>query len=301
VLVASDHGIGEYDGYGFHVNDYLRDHGYVETVRGGTGMPSWTAVRRDVRDGDAETRAERVLSRATALAARVGLTSQRIGAVLERAGVDDVVVRHVPTEAIRAGTEQVDFARSRAYMRSRLELGVRINLRGREPEGTVSPDEYDEVRQELVSLLRDVRTPDGDPVFESVRPREEVFHGPYVEDAPDVVTVPSGYDHLPTASLLGSAFGPPPEPWEHKPIGVVAATGVGVDPGAGLGDAHIFDVAPTVLATLGLPAPERMDGKPLPFVEPAGTESYPAYEPQSRTGTDDRSVERRLADLGYLE
>jgi len=301
VVVVSDHGIGAYDGYGFRINEFLRDHGYLEATRGGEGMPSWASVARGRLLADAErTRTERALSSAAALAATAGLTSQRIERLLEPLGLAEPVAELAPTEAVRAGTEQVDFPASEAYVRSRLELGVRLNLEGREPEGRVPAGEYDRVRSELRELLAGVETPDGEPVFDAVHPREEVFEGPHADNGPDLVTVPAGYDHLPTAALLGERFGPPPEPYEHKPQGVVVAAGAAVDADTAPEGAQALDVAPTVLSTLGVPASERMEGTALAAVGAPERASYPPFEGVEQTGRDS-AVEQHLADMGYLE
>ena len=302
VVVASDHGVGPYEGWEFRVNEFLRERGAVVPVRGGAGMPTWATVRdRQLAAGDDEAKPRTgALARAMAAAARVGLTSQRVAAVLGRLGIDGVVRRHVPASLASAASEQVDFPASEAYMRSRIECGVRINLEGREPKGTVPAGEYERTRQELIDALRAVRTPDGDPVFEDVARREEYFEGPYAERAVDVVTVPAAFDHFLSSRLSGATFGEPSEPWNHKREGVVAMTGDGVEEPLTVEGAHLFDVAPTVLATLGLPADVRMDGDVLHPVEPAGDLDYPAPDP-TRTASTDHAVEDRLADLGYIE
>ncbi|AXR81211.1 alkaline phosphatase family protein [Natrarchaeobaculum sulfurireducens] len=303
VIVASDHGMGPYRGLEFRVNEYLRAEGLVETRRGGDGMPTWATVRDDALKAGAEATDHRpgLGERAMATAARAGLTSQRIGAVLERLGLDDVAAKHAPAGVVSAGAKQVDFPASRAYVRSRIELGVRINLEGREPNGVVPEAEYEAVRTRLIDALRSVRTPDGEPVFEAVRPREEYFHGPESERAVDVVTVPADFEHFLSATLRDEQFGPPSEPWNHKLEGTVALSGAAVDHGAGVGDAHLFDIAPTVLATLDVPACDRMDGTPLPCVDPVGVQSYPRTDDGVSVETADDGVEQRLADLGYLE
>ena len=61
-----------------------------------------------------------------------------------------------------------------------------------------------------------------------------------------------------------------------------------------------MDVAPTVLASLGVPPGDRMDGDALPAFEPLDPVSYPEYSGEDAE-TDDGAVESRLADLGYLE
>jgi len=303
VIVASDHGMGPYDGHEFRVNEYLREAGFVETERGGTGMPTWATVRDDnLKEGKEATEYEPgVGERAMAAAARVGLTSQRLGAVFERLGLEDLVAAYAPAGLVSAGATQVDFRESSAYVRSRIELGVRINLEGREPDGVVPPEDYEDVRDRIIDALREVTTPDGEPIFEGVGRREKYFYGPESDDAVDIVTVPADFEHFISATLRDEQFGPPSEPWNHKLEGTVAAYGDDIDRAAGVGDAHLFDIAPTVLSTLGIPFDERMDGDPLPCVESAGTRQYPRLEADRSVETADEDVEKRLADLGYIE
>ena len=324
VILASDHGMGRYEGDEFRVNEFLREAGYVATKRGGEkGMPAWGPLR-DGGGGEPGP-----LERGMALAARVGVTSQRVGRVLDSLGLTDLVLDVIPQRMVRAGTEQVDFAASRAYMRERIELGVRINLEGREPAGVVPESEYETVREDLIDRLGSVRTSDGSPVFERVGPREEFFDGPAAGEAVDVVVVPNEFDQFLSATLTGTQFGPPTEPWNHKLTGIVAARGEaidgtdaaavanesgaakesntadadGSDAGASVDieQAHLFDVAPTVLATLGLPRAERMDGDVLSVVPSVSTEAYRTTDRDERVATDDRGVENRLSDLGYIE
>ncbi|WP_135302756.1 alkaline phosphatase family protein [Haloarcula amylovorans] len=302
VVVVSDHGIGEYRGFEIRVNECLRDWNLATVTAGGEGMPSWDAIaRRRLQRGESGgTPDPGLLERGVSSLARLGVTSQRIEAVLEPLGLAEVVARIAPTDAVRAGTEQVDFRTSRAYMRDRIELGVRINLAGREPEGVVEPDEYEATRAELLDRLRDLEDPDGEPVFEAVRPREDIFEGPYLDDAPDVMVVPRQFENFLNGSLLGDRFGTPRESWNHKRDGIVAATGADVDETASLADAHLFDIAPTVLGTFGVPQSTLMDGTALPIVESPPVETYPEYEDRDASTRDDHDVADRLAHLGYL-
>lgn len=301
VFVVSDHGIGPYGGRSFLVNEFLQEQGYVRSTNGGSGMPSWAGVRdAQLKRGKDTTRTLPVERIATTMA-RMGLTSQRIGAVLGKLGLDDIVLRYVPTTAISAATEQVDFPRSQAYMRSRTELGIRINLAGREPEGIVPKSEYERVRTDLIKCLTRIETPAGEPVFESVVRREQYFDGPEADRAVDVVTVPSRFDQFLSTRLDTRQFDRPDEPWNHKRNGLIAARGTAIDETTTLDSAHLFDVAPTVLATFDIPANVEMDGKTLPVVEPAGEKKYPTFEPGDKLQTDNRVIEDRLADLGYIE
>ncbi|MDG5776847.1 alkaline phosphatase family protein [Haloarculaceae archaeon H-GB1-1] len=302
VIVASDHGMDSFDER-FSLNEYLRREGYVEGVRGGVGMPTWAAVRDSqlVNGEDGDGPEQTPLARLMAGLADVGLTSQRIGSVLETLGLADLAMRLAPDEMIRAGSEQVDFENSVAYMRSRVECGVRLNVAGRDPNGVVSESEYDAVREELIDVLSRATTSEGDPVFEDVVPREEYVWGEYADDAADVFTIPNDFEVYLTTWLTDDLHQIPPGPaWDHIKEGVIMAAGDAVDESASTGNPHLFDVAPTVLASLGVPASDRMDGDPLPFVTSSGVDTY-AEATDSTTGTSDEAVEERLADLGYLE
>jgi predicted AlkP superfamily phosphohydrolase/phosphomutase len=306
IIVASDHGIGPYDGCEVRVNELLREANLLETTRGGEGMPTWASARDgQLASGEAPDTdvagSPGLLARASSALARVGVTSQRVAAVLEPLGLEDTVAAVLPREAIRAGTEQVDFPNSTAYVRSRVECGVRLNVAGRDPDGVVAPDEYEAVRERVCALLEDLETPAGDPVFETVAPCEEFYHGPEVDHAVDVVVVPTEFDHLLSAQLRESVFDDPREPWNHERHGVVAVRGGPVDHGVALEGAHLFDIAPTVLATLGEPVADHMDGDPLPVVGAPGKTAYPVDCRREATAEQSDVAETRLRDLGYLE
>jgi predicted AlkP superfamily phosphohydrolase/phosphomutase len=299
-MLVSDHGIGRYEGEQVHVNTLLETAGYLETTRGGRGMPSWQPIRNRLREGDeAKQRQLTPTERAAAGLARAGITARRVGRVLESLRVDGIVKRYLPDGVTRTAAEQVDFAESQAFMRARVELGVRLNVAGREPDGTVDPEEYEAVRREVISTLRDAETPSGDPAFGRVLPREDVFHGPHVEAAPDVVVEPNEYNHFLSAEPGDDPFRPNRTPWNHKLPGLFVAAG-NVDTEAPVTDPHLLDVAPTVLAAMDVPYDERMDGRVLAVTDDPGTRDYGDY-----TTGDDRAdtaaVEKRLADLGYVE
>ncbi len=302
VFVVSDHGIGEYTGVGFRMNTFLEQHGYVEPTESGAGMPSWAPIRdgRLRSGGDDSTAGPDLLTHLGATLSRVGITTRRVGRLLDRAGLTDTVASIVPDGLVRAGQRQIDFSASTAFMRARIELGVRINLEGRDPDGVVAPAEYDAVRSSLIELLSGVQTPGGEPVFERVAPREEFFDGPYAEEAVDIVTIPNEYNHFLTADLLAEPFGPPGQPWNHKREGLFIATGTAIE--GTHREPHLFDVAPTVLSALEIPPSDRMDGAVLPIVEPVAPQSYPPYETdESETSRGDGAVADRLATLGYLD
>jgi arylsulfatase A-like enzyme len=78
-------------------------------------------------------------------------------------------------------------------------------------------------------------------------------------------------------------------------------------------DAHIMDLAPTILHTMGLPVPDDMDGKVLSEIfEPDVVKKHPITYYAREQGeaarkeitpystTEEGMVGERLRDLGYL-
>ncbi|SFS96645.1 alkaline phosphatase family protein [Halostagnicola kamekurae] len=302
VLLVSDHGMGTVEGHEFRVNEFLRDRGDLVARSGGEGMPDWSqAWRNDLLDGEeAGDHSPGAVERAMNVAAKFGITTQRIANTLDTVGLKEPIGKRVPNDMIRAASEQVDFPESAVYVRSKSELGLRINLEGREPNGQVPASEYESFRAALIEELREVRTPDGEAMFEAVEPRETYFHGPELGNAPDILTVPAGFDNAIVADLEKETFGEPMEPWNHKRTGIVAAAGTAFDESATLSEATIFDIAPTICSLFDVSIDAAMDGEVLPIVDAGEQAEYPAYEPSPIATTDDAAVEDRLSDLGYL-
>lgn len=85
-------------------------------------------------------------------------------------------------------------ADSRAY--SLLPGRIFINREGREERGIVSNKEYETLRQELKNGLLELKDKEtGDMIIKDVYYREELYSGPYLEQAADLIAVPNrGYD-----------------------------------------------------------------------------------------------------------
>ena len=303
VIIVSDHGMGRYDEYEFRVNEYLDSEGFLETTIGAEGMPAWLPIldeRLRSTDEDVDGSGRALTPWLIRTAARMGMTPERAGRLLRTMGLDHVVRNRLSASAKRAGREQVDFKNSQAYMRSRIELGIRLNVEGREPDGVVSPGDVEEITQELIQALSTIETPAGDPVFDDVAPAEEYFWGPYADEGVDIVTVPAGFDQFLSADLKGDHFGEPPEPWNHKMDGILAIRGPHVGENEELSPQNLLDVAPTVLATMGIPASDRMDGDVVVPIPPAGTESYRTVDRDGPSAGTTDGVEERLEAIGYL-
>jgi predicted AlkP superfamily phosphohydrolase/phosphomutase len=83
---------------------------------------------------------------------------------------------------------------TRAY--SLIPGRVYVNLKGREQFGSVDPSEYESLRDELVRSLSGMTDPDdGNPMVRKVYRKEEIYSGPLLDRAADLIVMPNdGYD-----------------------------------------------------------------------------------------------------------
>lgn len=293
VLVMSDHG---FNGCArrFYVNRWLGQRGYLALHGANTWRLRLAAMTSRLGSVGWIRRLKRAL-----LPARWGSTTLR-SAMFVRA---------------------VDWSHTRAYFGP--DGGLRINLAGREPEGIVDPHELDALRQELRQRLLALTDPDtGRPALSGVFGQEELYQGPFTDKAPDLILEPqrdnpaSGHNLVldgslehPQAPRFGSSA---PYTANHTLDGVLIAWGPGIIPGQQITGAQIVDLAPTLLAALGVPIPDTVDGRVLselfvPGSLPELRKSAPS-EPTSKDplGTsyspeDESTVEGRLRGLGYLD
>lgn len=141
-----------------------------------------------------------------------------------------------------------DWKKTQAYFdNTGSTYGIQINLMGREPEGIVRPEKYDEVRNRIIEELNSVIDgQEGKKVIERIYRREDVYWGPYTKNASDIIF---------KKNKEGGSF--------HRLDGVLILHGPGIKKGKKIVEAHIMDVAPTILYLLDLPVPKGFDGKVL--------------------------------------
>lgn len=141
---------------------------------------------------------------------------------------------------------------------------IYINLEGREERGRVSSGKpYEELREELIHRLSGLPHPEtGEPVLGRVFRREEIYSGPHISRAPDLVIEPvSGYDLK--ANLTGpGVVGPPELSGVHTFDDAFLYIGDSPTPLED-GAFSILDVTPTVLKLMNIAAPQNMDGHAL--------------------------------------
>jgi predicted AlkP superfamily phosphohydrolase/phosphomutase len=168
-------------------------------------------------------------------------------------------LRAVPPDRAK-GLEEID-PTSVAYS---LDPGrVFIRLRGREKEGCVAPgSEYQALREEIASAaLQLVDQESGAPIFQAVFRREELYHGPYLEQAADLILAPyDGYD--PKGTLYKETLtykGDELVGMHTYDDAMLYVSGRALAPRR----FSVLSVMPTILDLMGVPHPPDLDGESL--------------------------------------
>jgi len=186
------------------------------------------------------------------------------------------------------GKKQIDWSRTIAYPCKPGNCDVYVNLKGRDAEGCVEPEDYEAVRSRVIAVMRDLTAPNGKKVYDQVlRCEDAVPLGIYGEYASDIVAVYAQgmswaghggeeWDREDTIFALSSAesldYGA-----HHGPMSPTAETEVCsnkaflVAAGRGirenydrtqtrLGPVRVLDVAPTISHLMGYQPPSENQG-----------------------------------------
>ncbi|HEV3472771.1 MAG TPA: alkaline phosphatase family protein, partial [Actinomycetota bacterium] len=187
--------------------------------------------------------------------------------------------------------------------------GVSVNLKGREPQGTVDAKDYEKVRDEVYEALSAFRDPDtgASPIAKIYR-KEEVMKGPFFDAAPDLLLVPAPFYSLTHAKGMVEDAD-----WlsgDHRLEGVIVATGPEVTPGPLKESVELIDLGPTSMAALGVASAVPRDGKVVtslvgPDVQLEVTEAVAAtsssVDETGLTSDEEGEIEDHLRGLGYVE
>ncbi|MCL5068514.1 MAG: alkaline phosphatase family protein, partial [Thaumarchaeota archaeon] len=304
VLLVSDHG-GEPVDKRFNVAEFLRQNSLIELNQ--------TPIRRSTS----------ILQ----LIART-MFNLRLQWILDIPGTRKMLEEFIEYRArtTASGDDNGFYAgkiawdRTTAFIQS--GIGLRINLKGREPLGMVDETDYERIRERIAKQFAEIRDPEnGNRVFKYALPREKVLSGPHVEDAPDILCLPNtGY--LPTEAL--TSFDPLAVAASHRslfsrstlwcgthsPYGIIAISGPGIVKSK-IVDAKLDDIAPTILYLMGLPVPKDADGRVLteslsaerlrndPIKLEESTHSLESA-PRVLSREEESIIEDRLKALGYL-
>ncbi len=289
VVVMSDHGFGSVRP-GLFLPNFLMEGGWLR-YQANSGFSAW-AMRHLLR-----------------LYHGIPLLRTMINRMATR---DKERLRSAMTQAnLLPSVSNIDWERTQAFATS-FGVNIFINVEDRYAQGTVPPGEaYQELRADLVTQLTNLTDPAaGAPVAHKVHLQEDVYSGRLAGLGPDLIVEWTNFYRPGTWSNPGLRV--PGIVGSHAMDGIFIVHGPGVQTGHTL-DAHITDLAPTILHLMGLPVPPDMDGRVL--VEALSPHHRAAYPPiytdtpatldetkaYSYSAEEEQQVMEQLRALGYVE
>jgi len=173
--------------------------------------------------------------------------------------------------ATRLELRGVDWPRTLAFMMPNDDAGfVRLNLRGRERDGIVDPQDADELLEKISTGLKTFRDPDGRPAVRNVvRVSDIGMEGPYFTRLPDLVVQWSHRGVEATAGVNSPQYGDvPSNGWGTGRTGCHTGDAWALlapsdsTPKQLSQPPHIIDIAATICTLLGADA-DDLKGQPL--------------------------------------
>jgi predicted AlkP superfamily phosphohydrolase/phosphomutase len=184
-----------------------------------------------------------------------------------------LVLRDEPVRPRRLTPEIVDWGRTTAWAEGGYYARVFLNVRGREPDGTVAPPDYEAVRDDLARGLEAL-------VPRTVAHRPDVLYAEVRGVAPDLLVYFGGLalrslGDVGTGRVLVGRDANGLDRANHSRDGIYIAAGPGIEPGPGP-ERSLLDVAPTILDLLGEAVPDEMEGASFASTAHAGPRATPA-------------------------
>lgn len=203
---------------------------------------------------------------------------------------------------------------------------ISVNLKGREPAGQVDADDYENIRDAVSRKLLELTGPSGESAVRRVHKKEELFSGPFFDQAPDLLIEWRDYEYYTHGGLKsanGSVFGDElyvdssefEHTGTHRLEGTLLARGPAIAPNNRIERARLVDVTPTVLHLMGCDIPGDMDGEllkdllkpkylesnPPRYTEGSGDSDGVAGDGGSYGPEEEAAMRKRLQGLGYVD
>jgi predicted AlkP superfamily phosphohydrolase/phosphomutase len=177
-----------------------------------------------------------------------------------------LVLKDEPPEPTPLRPDLVDWSRTTAWGEGGYYCRLFLNVAGREPEGTVAPEDYERVRGELKRKLEAIPSDSGEAIG-TVAHRPEDLYAARNGVPPDLL-VYFGDLYWRSIGLVGTGSvhmlenDTGPDDANHAPEGLYVLVAPGVEPSEGE-ERDLRDVAPTLLTLLGETVPAEMEGRSL--------------------------------------
>lgn len=211
-----------------------------------------------------------------------------------------LVLKDYPTEVTPFGKLNVDWSRTKVWSEGGYYARVFFNVRGREPDGVIEPDEYDRFRGEMKAKFEGTTGPDGVRLGTLVFLPQEIYR--QVRNvAPDLVVHFGALDwrsigdvgYKGRVHLRENDSGP--DDCNHAQFGAFVIAAPNVPELGEIAGARLLDIAPTLMEVGGYDIPEAFQGRSLFDGSLAAGKGGPGVSAEG-----EKLIRQRLSGLGYI-
>lgn len=204
-------------------------------------------------------------------------------------------LEEVPRVVTPLAKTKINWGKTMAWGEGGYYSRVSLNVKGREPQGIIEPEDYEKVRNELKEKLENLGDETGKPIGTKVYKPQEIYkkcNG----IPPDLVVI--------FGNLLWRAVGSVghgkihtfendtgPDDANHSQHGIFVMSNFDGNIGRGLklNNLHLMDIAPTILSLFNIEIPKDMHGRII------------RAESTVYNTDEEDEVRKRLEALGYIE
>ncbi len=181
-----------------------------------------------------------------------------------------LVLEEKPQGVVPLEKVKVNWAKTRAWGSGGYYGRLFLNVQGREPQGTIPPNEYEKVRDELIAKISAIPDDKGKPIPTRVLKPQQIYRATK-NIPPDLIIIFGDLYWRAVGSIGLNALhtfenDTGPDDANHAQMGMF----IYYDPRCNLGGRELkglqlYDIAPTVLSEMGQPVPADMIGKVIQF------------------------------------
>ncbi len=253
LIMLSDHGFRAFDKI-FYFNKWLEQEGYLATSTSGDQFRG--AVTRRAKETDkirASKKSINIGSGVFSMLSTVPVAEKAAKWVYHR-----IVKPYLPVHVnVDVG---IDFSKTKVcFPKGSYITNGYINKDWVYKNGTVSKQEFEPLRKELIEKISALKDPDGNPVVKEVLTREQVYGEHAPDQAPDIFFELADY-WLVGQFHSGKLFEKEIHN-KHGKYGIFLGYGPDFEQHAEVKNLMIQDLTPNILHLLGLPIPDDCDGR----------------------------------------
>ncbi len=285
IFIVSDHGFGPAAEYNFHLNEWLLREGYLK-MRGNPFKRLLVKLGYSLTElYTTDSFAKKILNFLNNFSSSSSKGNEN------KQKKQDLAI--LPLDNIPG----VDWSKTQAHLTTSKGWGIKIKNENLNRN-------YEEVREEIIKKLKQLKDSSGNRVVKNAWRGEEIYWGKYEEQVPDIIFLKEDIFKV-RPSLVGKLFTKIRKKEENyignhdsSREGIFFAFGPDInDNGENMDKVQLYDIAPTILHMYGIPVPEDMDGRVLKEIFKEDSEPGKREVEYRDTGKDKDLISSKVKKL----